>query len=131
LKSSGISSATKPSSPVSANPSAGPSASAPTRRSFALAGRSAPLDPLTNAVRSDLADIRLADRVFAPHYAAPMVRRLGTGATLRGALGGDSVAVAELAAGELFEVLELTHDCAWGVAPAHGLVGYLPAGALA
>lgn len=35
-----------------------------------------------------------------------------------------------LAAGETFEVLELGVDCAWGVAPAHRLVGYVPSDAL-
>ncbi|MDF0752810.1 hypothetical protein NLU14_21530, partial [Marinobacter sp. 71-i] len=43
----------------------------PARKRFSLKGRSVPIDPRVDAVRRDLADVRLADRVFAPHYAAP------------------------------------------------------------
>ena len=35
------------------------------------------IDPRVDAVRRDLADVRLAERVFAPHYAAPLPRTLG------------------------------------------------------
>lgn len=79
-------------------------------------------------MRGDLADIRLADRVFAPHYAAPMPRTLVRAATLRAAPAGESIA--ELAAGDVFEVLELSGDRAWGVAPGAKRVGYLDAAAL-
>ena len=34
-------------------------------------------------MRRDLADVRLADRVFAPHYAAPMPRTISAPADLR------------------------------------------------
>lgn len=104
-------------------------ASAPARKSFALTGPSVELDPLTNAVRRDLADIRLADRVFAPHYAAPLPRKVARPAPLT--TGGDEEDVlAALAAGERFEVLEIAGGKAWGVAAARGLVGYLDADAL-
>jgi hypothetical protein len=86
---------------------------------------------LRYAVRADLADIRLADRVFAPHYAAPLVRTVACATPLRVGLGTTADMLAEIAAGEPFEVLELTHDCAWGVAPVQGLVGYISAKALA
>lgn len=82
-------------------------------------------------MRRDLADIRLADRVFAPHYAAPMPRTLATGAELRASAAMDSEVLANLGAGDVFEVLELAGNHAWGVAPATGIVGYLPADALA
>jgi len=82
-------------------------------------------------VRRDLADVRLADRVFAPHYAAPMPRTLSIGADLRESAAADSEVLATLAAGETFEVLELAGTHAWGVAPGVGLVGYIPASALA
>ena len=86
------------------------------------------LDPRTHAVRGDLADIRLADRVFAPHYAVPMpcVTRVAT--TLWDAPGG--AAVAALSPGDPFELLELAGDHAWGTARAAGLVGYCDRGAL-
>jgi hypothetical protein len=82
-------------------------------------------------VRRDLADVRLADRVFAPHYAAPMPRTLSVPADLRLSAAADSEVLAKLAAGDVFEVLELAGSHAWGVAPAAGLVGYIPASSLA
>ena len=81
-------------------------------------------------MRRDLADVRLADRVFAPHYAAPMPRTLAAAAELRSSASPDSEVLARLEAGEVFEVLELAGNHAWGVAPQAGVVGYLPAAAL-
>jgi hypothetical protein len=78
-----------------------------------------------------LADVRLADRVFAPHYAAPMPREIALAVALRAAPAADSEVLAELNAGDSFEVLELAGINAWGVAPAAGLVGYILASALA
>ena len=82
-------------------------------------------------MRRDLADVRLADRVFAPHYAAPMPRTLATTAELRESAAADSEVLASLNAGDVFEVLELAGNHAWGVAPTAGIVGYIPAAALA
>ncbi|NIJ20176.1 hypothetical protein FHS95_001868 [Sphingomonas naasensis] len=82
-------------------------------------------------MRRDLADVRLADRVFAPHYAAPMPRTLAVATDLRLSGAADSEVLATLAAGDLFEVLEFAGDHAWGVAPGSGLVGYIAASALA
>ncbi len=82
-------------------------------------------------MRRDLADVRLADRVFAPHYAAPMPRDLATAAELRVSAAADSEVLTNLNAGDVFEVLELAGDHAWGVAPSAGVVGYIPAAALA
>ena len=81
-------------------------------------------------MRPDLADVRLADRVFAPHYAGPMPRDLARPIALRAAPARDSEVLAELKAGECFEVLELAGTTAWGVAPGAGLVGYIDADAL-
>ena len=81
-------------------------------------------------MRRDLADVRLADRVFAPHYAAPMPRVLHEAAALRAAAPADAEVLAELAPGDPFEVLELAGDHAWGVAPSVKLVGYVTASAL-
>jgi hypothetical protein len=87
------------------------------------------LDPRVDAVRRDLADVRLAGRVFAPHYAAPMPRAIEIPTALLSSRdGGDPIAA--LASGETFEVLELSGGKAWGVAPAHRLVGYVPAESL-
>jgi hypothetical protein len=101
------------------------------RDGFALSGPSVALDPRTHAVRPDLADVRLAAYVFSPHYAAPLERTLATAASLRSARDPASEVLATLNAGEVFEVLEFAGSFAWGVAPAAGLVGYLPADALA
>lgn len=81
-------------------------------------------------MRGDLADIRLADRVFAPHYAAPLPRPLVARAELRAAKAGDSEVLAELEPGDIFELLELSGGKAWGVAPSAGLVGYVCASAI-
>ena len=82
----------------------------PARKRFSLKGRSIAIDPKVDAVRRDLADVRLADRVFAPHYAAPMTRVLSAAATLLAGPRADSEARAELSPGESFEVLELAGD---------------------
>ena len=80
-------------------------------------------------MRGDLADVRLAEQVFAPHYAAPMVTVASRGVqvfadrTLREPL-------ADLAAGATFEVLELAGNHAWGLAASTGLVGYVDRTAL-
>ena len=87
------------------------------------------LDPHTHAVRSDLADVRLAAYVFAPHYAAPVAYRLVAIGRLRAARGGDEV-IGEIAAGETFEVLDLVADCAWGMAPGIGKAGWIDRAAL-
>lgn len=81
-------------------------------------------------MRRDLADIRLADRVFAPHYAAPMPRIVTASTALRAGAATDTEMLATLATGDIFEVLELAGDHAWGVAPGTGLVGYLDAAML-
>ena len=80
------------------------------------------LDPRTHAVRGDLADARLADRVFAPHYAVAMPCRVSRAAVLLAEPNGEKLA--DLAPGDTFELLELAGDRAWGTARPAGLVGY-------
>ena len=92
-----------------------------------LSGPSTLLDPTTHAVRPDLADVRLARRVFAPHYAAHQPRVIAVAAPLRRARDGGSDVLATLPAGAAFELLDLTGDAGWGVAPAERLVGYVDA----
>ena len=81
------------------------------------------LDPRRHAVRGDLADVRLAAQVFAPHYAQPIPCVIAIATTLMSKSDGGEPLV-QLAGGEAFEVLELTGSSAWGIAPACGLVGY-------
>lgn len=60
-----------------------------------------------------------------------MPRDIARPIALRAEPAGDSEAIAQLPAGDIFEVLELAGTNAWGVAPAAGLVGYIDASALA
>ena len=81
-------------------------------------------------MRGDLADVRLADQVFAPHYAAPLPRSVAAPAQLRAGRAPDSETLVSLVPGDVFELLDITGDLAWGVAPASGCVGYVEAAAL-
>ena len=103
---------------------------APPHRTFALTGRSVAIDPLHNAVRGDLADIRLAEFVFAPHYAAPMPCALTQETALHAQADSRSETLATLAPGETFEVLEVLREMAWGVSPDRRLAGYVARRAL-
>ncbi|MGN7160384.1 C40 family peptidase [Sphingomonas sp. SAFR-052] len=101
---------------------------APARNRFALSGRSIALDSRIDAVRRDLADIRLADRVFAPHYAVPARRSIGAATAILDAPDGGIVSQA--LAGEPFDVLEFTSTHGWGRSPIDGSVGFVPRDAL-
>lgn len=81
----------------------------------------------TNAVRPDIADVRLADRVFAPHYAAPVRRTLHHDAALREGRDAGSPVMVQLRAGDAFDLFDVTGGIAWGIAVDAGLVGYLDA----
>lgn len=59
-----------------------------------------------------------------------MPRAIKTPVALHAGPRPDSDVLIELKQGELFEVLELAGDHAWGVAPGHHLVGYVPASVL-
>lgn len=85
----------------------------------------------THAYRNDLADVRLAGRVIASHYAEGMTRRLGRPATLRAGPAFDAQAVSEFVAGTLFELLDDTRGWAWGYAGDDRLVGYVESASLA
>nr|WP_221364215.1 SH3 domain-containing protein [Sphingomonas jinjuensis] len=89
-----------------------------------MTGRSADLDPRTHAVRGDLADVRLAEYVFAPHYASPMMCIASRAASLHAERNGVEI-VGQIVPGDRFEVLELAGGNAWGIAVGPGLVGYL------
>ena len=46
----------------------------PKRAIYSLTGHSIEGDKRTTPIRGDLADIKLAGKLFAPHYAVPMLR---------------------------------------------------------
>ncbi|MCW1381257.1 SH3 domain-containing protein [Novosphingobium sp. KCTC 2891] len=91
-----------------------------------LSGPSAKVDSERLPVRGDLAHIRLAGKVFVPHYAVPMPRVIAAaGTALRKAGRADADVLAELAAGTVFNVLDLAGAFAWGQVGEDGLVGYV------
>ena len=97
-----------------------------TERDFPLAHPSEVFDPLRRPVRGDLAHIRCAGRIFVPHYAVPMPHRvLADGTPLMRTLRADGEVMASLAAGDVFNVLEMAGGWAWGQVGEDGLVGYV------
>ena len=116
MKSSDISSTTTPECPPSDTPQ---------RNAFALRGPSVTLDPLSFAVRADLADIRLADRVFAPHYAEPMPMIAAVKTPILDSAKADATALSALDIGDRFDVLEVTTSFCWGQQANGGMVGYV------
>jgi hypothetical protein len=97
---------------------------------FALSGPSELPDPATHAYRKDLADIALAGRVIAPHYAQPIPVPVAIASTLRPEANEDSPAIAEIEPGATFELLDDSLGWAWGYASPKRLVGYIPSEAL-
>jgi hypothetical protein len=95
-----------------------------------LTGPSEIPDPRHHAYRKDLADVALAGRVIASHYAEPLPRVLGRSATLRSCPSDESDAICDLAAGEPFELLENSVGWAWGYGGAGRKVGYVESDAL-
>ncbi|WP_325283583.1 hypothetical protein [Sphingomonas sp.] len=100
------------------------------RERHALTGPSVRLDPRFHPVRPDLTDVRLADRVFAPHYALASARSALGSCPLRSGAGRDAPVISELLRGDAFELLELSNDTAWGLSLTDGLVGYVDAAML-
>ena len=95
-------------------------------KGFALAGPSNPPDPSRHAYRPDLADVALAGRVIASHYAEPALRRVKELMPLRAAPSTDSETIAEVRPGDRFDMLDDSLGWAWGYAGSERLVGYVP-----
>jgi len=95
-----------------------------------LAGPSDLPDPDFHAYRKDLADIALAGRVIASHYAEPLGRIIVSPTVLRCSPSDDAQAIRELAPGEAFTMLDDSLGWAWGYAGEEGRVGYVPTHAL-
>lgn len=101
------------------------------RAKFALQGPEENFDPRVTAHRGDLADIKLAGKMFAPHYAEALPMRCSAPkAMLRKQAGKNYEAVSELLHGEEFQMLDVAGDWAWGFCEADGYVGYVPFHAL-
>ncbi|MDQ4087345.1 MAG: C40 family peptidase [Pseudomonadota bacterium] len=79
-----------------------------------------------------MADIALAGRVIAPHYAQPLPRSCGAhSAYVRTGPSEEAEAVTEILPGEGFAVLEYAGGWAWGYCEIDHIVGYVEAIALA
>ena len=79
-------------------------------------------------MRPDLADVRLASQVFAPHYAEPMAMVANRDTPLLEIPAGEPLAM--LTAGDVFDVLEIASALSWGQRRGDGLVGYVANDAL-
>lgn len=92
---------------------------------LAMTGPSVSADPGCLPVRGDLAHIKLAGRYFVPHYAVPIPRALKSGAILRVFGRDDAEVIADLPAGETFNVLDIAGKWSWGQLGEDGAVGYV------
>jgi hypothetical protein len=98
---------------------------------FALTGPSENPDPNFNAYRKDLADVALAGRVIASHYAEPVEREIAAATELRAAPSLEAEVIRELSPGERFDMLDDSLGWAWGYAGEDGRVGYVHLSAIA
>ena len=104
--------------------------SAALKGELALTGPSEKLDDAHWPARGDLAHIRLAGKVFVPHYAEPIAYALTGPATLLAAPRADAPGRENASAGMRFNVLDIAGKWAWGQLGEDGCVGYLPVAAL-
>ncbi|MCF3932376.1 C40 family peptidase [Acuticoccus sp. M5D2P5] len=90
------------------------------------------LDTRRNAVRDDLADVRLEDAVKAPRYATPTVARIAVPITAcRRRPRGDAPLDTEFLFGEPVDVFDRADGWAWVQSGVDGYVGYVREEALA
>ncbi|WP_363182259.1 C40 family peptidase [Sphingomonas quercus] len=96
-----------------------------------LTGPSRRIDPRIHAARGDIADVALADRVFAPHYALPLEHGCAAvSAPIRAEPSLEARAVSELLRGEGFAVVDVAGGWAWGYSLHDHYVGYVALDAL-
>ena len=96
-----------------------------TAEQFSLSGHSDLPDPDFNAYRKDLADVSLAGRVIASHYAETLDCRIAHATSLRNVPSDDGELIRELAVGEPFALLDDSLGWAWGYAGDERCVGYI------
>jgi hypothetical protein len=131
LKGSSATSARATAAPRATGRSSGRRPPTPTSaEEFALAGPSDPPDPRFHAFRKDLADVALAGRVIASHYAEPVERSIAVVASLRDAPSSTAEPLLELGPGEPFLMLDDSRGWAWGYGGAKRRVGYVDSRAL-
>lgn len=99
--------------------------SAPPHRRLSLRGRSLALDPATHAVRIDLVDLDLADRVLASHYARAVDYRAKQPTAVRRTADCAAEPVVTLAEGADFRVLDCHGGWSWGRTSGQVRVGYV------
>jgi NlpC/P60 family/Bacterial dipeptidyl-peptidase Sh3 domain len=96
------------------------------RKSYRLSGHSIEGDRRTTPIRGDLADIKLAGKLFAPHYAVPMLRTgIAPVTEIHAEPHASSMPVSALMHGEEFAVLDIAGDWAWGYCLHDDYLGYL------
>lgn len=78
-----------------------------------------------------MADVALAGRVIASHYAEPVEREISTEAPLRTGPSEGAEVVRHLEPGERFEMLDDSLGWAWGYAGEDRHVGYVHLSAIA
>ena len=81
-------------------------------------------DPETHAYRQDLADVALAGRVVASHYAEPLIRHINASCALLLTADDGGEPVATLGKGDEIRILDCSRGWAWGYGP-DGRVGYV------
>ena len=96
---------------------------------FPLIGTSEHPDPATHAYRQDLADVALAGRVVASHYAEPLVRHIAKAAPFLSAPDDASVVLGSLEPGDELRMLDNSRGWVWGYGP-DGRVGYVRSAAI-
>jgi NlpC/P60 family/Bacterial dipeptidyl-peptidase Sh3 domain len=101
------------------------------RATYTLEGHSYVGDKRTTPIRGDLADIKLAGKLFAPHYAVPMIRScIVPSAMMHEQADGESTGISELIYGEDFAVLDVAGIWAWGYTVHDDYLGYVALAAL-
>lgn len=89
------------------------------------------LDPSAHAYRADVADIALAGKVIASHYAQPAIRSTLRDLPLRSNANDSADVVVTLAKGDEFAVLDCGRGLAWGFTVEGHRVGYVDEDSLA
>lgn len=83
------------------------------RKRFVLSGHSAPIDPAIQAVRGDLADVELASKVFAPHYAKGLPCRALADTNVYAKPNVEAPSVDILLTGELADLFDVNGGWSW------------------